>query len=127
MRSRNIKPGFFKNEILAECPPITRLLFSGLWCLADRRGRIENRPKKIKAELFPYDNCNIPKMIDQLCERNFIIKYSVNGDSYLQITNFERHQNCHCKEPESTIPAPDEYGAKLVLASDEHGSGPADS
>lgn len=26
-RARNIKPGFFKNELLAEMPPETRLLF----------------------------------------------------------------------------------------------------
>ena len=52
-RARNIKPGFFKNELLAEMPPETRLLFMGLWCLADREGRFEDRPKKIKMELFP--------------------------------------------------------------------------
>ena len=37
-RSRNIKPGFFKNEHLAECQPLARLLFIGLWTLADREG-----------------------------------------------------------------------------------------
>jgi len=43
MRSRNIKPGFFKNEIIAEMPTETRLLFIGLWLLADREGRLEDR------------------------------------------------------------------------------------
>ena len=33
-RARNIKPGFFDNEILGELPALTRLLFIGLWCLA---------------------------------------------------------------------------------------------
>jgi len=46
-RSRNIKPGFFRNEMLAECSPLARLLFAGLWCLADRFGRLEDRPKRI--------------------------------------------------------------------------------
>lgn len=54
-RARNIKPGFFKNELLAEMPPEIRLLFMGLWCIADREGRFEERPKKIKMELFPCD------------------------------------------------------------------------
>ena len=29
MRSRNLKPGFFKNELLAECDPLARILFEG--------------------------------------------------------------------------------------------------
>jgi len=36
MRARNIKPGFFSNEDLAECSPWSRLCFAGLWLLADR-------------------------------------------------------------------------------------------
>ena len=55
MRARNIKPGFFKNDTLAELEFAARLLFIGLWGLADRAGRLEDRPKKIKAEVFPYD------------------------------------------------------------------------
>ena len=34
-RTRSIKPSFFKNEYLAECEPMARLLFVGLWTLAD--------------------------------------------------------------------------------------------
>ncbi|MDI9733891.1 hypothetical protein QM259_16735 [Acinetobacter baumannii] len=47
-RSRNIKPSFFMNEDIIELPFEARLLFIGLWILADREGRLENRPKKIK-------------------------------------------------------------------------------
>ena len=45
-RSRNIKPSFFMNEDIIELPYEARLLFIGLWTLADREGRLENRPKK---------------------------------------------------------------------------------
>ena len=51
MRARNLKPGFFQNEYLADLPPLARILFCGLWCSADRNGRLEYRPKKIKAEI----------------------------------------------------------------------------
>ena len=51
-RARNIKPGFFDNETLGELPALTRLLFIGLWCLADREGRLQDRPKRIKKELL---------------------------------------------------------------------------
>ncbi len=53
-RARNIKPGLFKNEILGVAEPIYTLLFEGLWLLADREGRLEDRPLRIKAEIFPY-------------------------------------------------------------------------
>ena len=72
MRSRNIKPGFFKNEILAECDPLTRILFLGLWCYADRRGICEYRPKRIKAEILPYDDVDVEQMLEQLKAMGFI-------------------------------------------------------
>jgi len=52
-RARNIKPGFFKNDQLAECHPLARLLFAGLWCEADRAGRLKDRPKRLKVECLP--------------------------------------------------------------------------
>ena len=39
-RARNIKPGFFRNADLAELTFEARLLFIGLWTLADSEGRL---------------------------------------------------------------------------------------
>jgi len=36
---------------------LARLLYPGLWMLADREGRLEDRPLRIKAEILPYDTC----------------------------------------------------------------------
>lgn len=121
MRARNLKPGFFKNEELAELPPLARILFSGLWCLADREGRLEDRPKRIKAELLPYDNCNVEQLLDQLARspQRFIIRYKVDDCRYIAIPNFVEHQTPHIKEADSTIPAPDEHSTNTVLAQDE--------
>jgi hypothetical protein len=127
MRARNLKPGFFKNEELADISMSGRLLFAGMWCLADRRGRLDDRPKKIKAELFPYDSINIEPLLNSLHKKRFIIRYAINGEKYIQIRTFEKHQNPHCREPESTIPAPCEHSANTVPNSAENGTGPADS
>ena len=62
-RSRNIKPGFFTNDILAEVDPLGRLLFVGLWTIADREGRVEYRPKQIKIKVLPYDDAPIDGLI----------------------------------------------------------------
>lgn len=115
MRARNIKPGFFKNEILAECSPMARLLYVGLWLMADREGRLELRPKRIKAELFPYESCKIESLLEELRKGGFIIAYKISDIHYLTIPTFNQHQNCHIKEAESTIPAPCESDTCTVL------------
>jgi len=103
-RSRNIKPGFFINEDLVELPFATRLLFAGLWTVADREGRLDDRPKKIKMAVFPADDVDVNEGLDQLASNDLIIRYVVDGERYIQITNFTRHQNPHQNEKPSEIP-----------------------
>ncbi len=113
-RSRNIKPGFFMNDQLAEVEPLGRILFAGLWCIADREGRLEDRPKRIKAEVLPYDNCDVDDLLNQLAKHEFIIRYEVDGELYIQVANFTKHQNPHKNEATSTIPAPDYSNASTI-------------
>lgn len=124
-RARSIKPGFFLNESLASLHPLTRILFEGLWCHADREGRLEDRPRRIKAEVLPYDDHDVDEGLNDLQRCEFILRYRNCKSSYIQIVNFTRHQNPHVKEPASTIQAPDEPGASTVQAPDEHRSDPA--
>ena len=84
-RSRNIKPGFFTNEDLVELDFATRLLFAGLWTLADRDGRLEDRPKKIKMSLFPADSVDVDHMLDALRQTSLIKRYEVDGNRYIKI------------------------------------------
>lgn len=106
-RSRNIKPSFFKNEDLAELPYEYRLLFIGLWTLADREGRLEDRPKRIKMEIFPGDDVNVEKGLQALSSMGFITRYSVQASAYIEVPNFIKHQSPHHKEVPSTIPKPE--------------------
>ena len=115
-RSRNIKPGFFLNDELVELPFSTRLLFIGLWCLADREGRLENRPKKIKMQLFPADDLDLSKALLGLYEAGFLSLYSIDSIDYIQISKFNKHQNPHHKEAASTIPAPDSTRSRKASA-----------
>lgn len=126
-RARNIKPGFFKNEELAELSPLTRLLFAGLWTLADREGRLEDRPKRIRAEILPYDDGSVDEMLNELHRAGFILRYSSGDKRLIQIENFSKHQNPHCKEPDSTIPAPCKHGASTAQEQNQNRSCPADS
>lgn len=105
-RARNIKPGFYKNEDLAECSVWARLIFPGLWMLADREGRLEDRPKRIKGELLPFDSQDVEPLLRELASRGFIIRYEIEGARYIQISKFTDHQTPHYTEKASVIPAP---------------------
>jgi len=105
-RARNIKPGIFKNEVLGTHDPLLTLLFEGLWMLADREGRLEDRPLRIKAEVFPYrDGVDINAMLDWLADNGFIARYDVRGCKCIEVIEFLKHQKPHQNEPPSELPA----------------------
>lgn len=133
-RIRTIKPGFFKNEDIAALPAMTRLLFIGLWTQADRAGRFEDRPKRLKAEIFPYDSYDIEKGLNELQKAGFILRYKANVNisdrvlapeqpvtelALIQIINFSKHQQPNVKETNSALPAPCRHHASIMPALQE--------
>ena len=112
MRSRNIKPGFFINEDLAELSFQARLLFIGLWLCADREGLVEYRPKRLKIQIFPYDNVNIEKLLDELRTSSEIVYWCEvlpDGNEkeevpvVIEIPGFTKHQHPHRQEKASEL------------------------
>lgn len=120
-RTRNIKPGFFKSEQLADCDPLARILFAGLWTQADREGILEDRPRRIKSECLPYDECDIEELLSQLITSEFITRYEVNGCKYIYIPTFKAHQNPHRDEKSHGFPKPpNQHHASTVQTPCEH-------
>lgn len=115
-RARNIKPGFFINEDLVELPFSTRLLFIGLWTIADREGRLDDRPRKIKMAIFPADNVDVEQGLSELHGAGLILRYVVDNQAFIAIPGFEKHQNPHVNEQPSIIPAPELHDASTVDA-----------
>lgn len=126
-RARLLKPGFFANETLAELPFEDRLAFAGLWTTADREGRLEDRPRRLAVAIFPYDRVDMDATLGRLNDRGFILRYECQGERYIQIVNFRKHQSPHVREPKSAIPAPGAPYASPMLALDESESGPAEA
>ena len=119
-RARNIKPGFFRNADLLDLAFETRLLFIGLWTLADREGRLEDRPKQIKLEIFPCDNVDVEACLSSLAEIGAITRYAHDSKRCIQITNFTKHQNPHKAEQPSLLPDVDGNYAKAEQAPTKH-------
>lgn len=141
-RSRNIKPGFFTHDKMSENDPLGRLLFLGLTTIADFKGELEWRPKRIKIEILPYDDCSLDLLAINLERSGFLRFYSDGEKVYVHIVNFTKHQNPHKNEREagSSVPAFTEAMAQLVdlttlaiirdLSGSDHekdGTAPADS
>lgn len=109
MRARLIKPGYFDDADLAKLPFGARLLFAGLWCMADREGRLIDAPKKIAGDVFPHDTNidanQVDEWLDMLSVKQ-IVRYEVSGDNYIEIKNFKKHQSVNIKERPSIIKGP---------------------
>lgn len=104
-RARNIKPSFFKNELLGQADPLLGMLFISLWTLADKAGRLEDRPLRIKAETFPYrDGLDINVYLTELLALGFIDRYEVDGLKIIEVVNFVKHQTPHSTEKVSELP-----------------------
>ncbi|MDD4178863.1 MAG: hypothetical protein PHH14_02280 [Candidatus Margulisbacteria bacterium] len=111
-RIRYLKPDFFKDEDIKELPFEVRIFYEGLWCMADREGRLEERPERLKVEIMPYDEIDIEKALTLLAlpkkhgRQPFINRYVTDKQRFIQIINWHKHQKPHHTEKESTIPPP---------------------
>jgi hypothetical protein len=109
-RIRTIKPEFFQHESLydaereSELP--LRIAFAGLWTVADKAGRFEWRPRQLKLNVLPYDECDFTAVLSALEAHGFVQRYDVEGKSFGCIPSWDRHQHKNVREPDSTIPAP---------------------
>jgi hypothetical protein len=110
-RTRALKPQFFKDPELADLPLHARMLYAGLWCQADRAGRLKDDPKYLKIEIFPWDEVGVEELLKLLAvprkhKPGHIVRYEVAGEPYIFIPQFLKHQKPHHKEMPSEIPPP---------------------
>lgn len=105
-RIRSIKPEFPQSESMGRVSRDARLLFVELWTLCDDEGRTRGNSRMLASLLFPYDD-DAPELIDgwiaELEKEQCIVRYIVDGSTYIQITNWLNHQKID-KPSKSKIP-----------------------
>ena len=112
-RIRYLKPDFFNDSDIGKLSPLARLLFEGLWCHADRNGRLPDRPEELKLKILPYDDIDVDELLAELAapksagHGSFIERYTALGKGYIQVHNFKEHQRPHGQEKELYPPPPD--------------------
>jgi hypothetical protein len=126
-RIRTIKPEFFQHETLFEAEETSklplRLAYVGLWTQCDRDGRFEWRPRQLKLNVLPYDNCDFSAVLSTLESNGFIVRYDADGKSFGCIPSWTEHQYINSREPSSTIPAPTETNTEKIQISVESDTG----
>lgn len=126
MRIRTIKPEFYKHESLYDLEEETgmpiRLAFTGLWGSSDREGRFKWKPRRLKAEILPYDDLDFSRVLDAFATRGLVVKYTLNGEDFGYIPSFLKHQVINNRETASTLPSPDECEVLTREARVDHAS-----
>lgn len=94
-RIRTIKPEFPQSESIGKLSRDARLLFIQLWTIADDSGRTRASSRMLASLLYPYDD-DAPNLMKawlaELARETMIDLYSAEGNSYLQICNWQKHQ-----------------------------------
>jgi hypothetical protein len=102
-RIRTIKPEFFTSEDVVGLQPLARLLFIGLWCEADKEGRLAWKPKTFKMRYLPADECDVEALCQALVDRGVVRLY---GEGLAHIPTFTTHQHINPRETASALPDP---------------------
>ena len=113
-RIRSIHPGFFTDEAIVTVGMPIRLVLIGLWTEADDGGVFEWKPITLKMRLFPADNIDIGKMMDELVQAEVIKKAEVDGRHLGLIRNFCRYQRP--KSPKYRHVIPDDLRSYVGLS-----------
>lgn len=94
-RIRSIKPEFPQSESIGRLSRDARLLFLQLFTLVDDEGRSRGSSRMLASLLYPYDP-DAPMLIggwlDELETEGHVRRYTVEGQSYLEVVNFVIHQ-----------------------------------
>jgi hypothetical protein len=95
-RIRSIKPEIVGSEQLGRVSIPARLLFTWLIPCADDGGRFRAAPELLRGLIFPYDddvtNDDVATWLAQLTAASLVRVYEVAGQTYGELTGWERHQ-----------------------------------
>lgn len=120
-RKRMIDPNIWQSEDFSRLSTLAKLVFIGLFSLADDEGRGRCNPVYLKSTLFPYEegirSADIDKTLSEISSNMSVVFYSCDGSSYYSLYNWNTWQKID-RPSESKIPQYDKNGMELLF--DEH-------
>lgn len=115
-RIRSVKPEYWADQDLAEqVSRDARLLYIGLWNLADEHSRLRGDPRFIKGQIFPYDDdlqpLDIAKLLDELALAGKVVQYRTGTGTYIFLPKLASHQRLEPEKVATKLPGPDDSGS----------------
>lgn len=106
-RKRMIDPNIWQSEDFSKLSTLAKLVFIGLFSLADDEGRGRCNPVYLKSSLFPYEegirSADIDKTLSEISSNMSVIFYSCDGSNYYSLYNWNTWQKID-RPTESKIP-----------------------
>jgi hypothetical protein len=99
-----LKPDFWTDEKVVQLTDAAKLLFQGLWNLADREGRLEDKPVSIGFKVRPWDPTRVPELLAELAAIGLIVRYQAEGIDCILVPRLPIHQRMHPREMASKLP-----------------------
>lgn len=97
-RERTLSHGFFTNHLLASCEPVARLLFQGIWTVADFDGCFQWDPPALAMKLLPRDQFDPVAAMDKLEGDGFLKSYRASVGKFGYVVNWHKYQDPHPAE-----------------------------
>ena len=94
-RIRTIKPEFWVDEKVGRLSLRARLLFIAMWNFADDMGTVRGSAPYLRSQAFPYDEVSLGEVsaaLSEIIAQGLAGPFLDNGQSYLSIRHFQRHQ-----------------------------------
>lgn len=124
-RKRMIDPNIWQSEDFSKLSTLGKLVFIGLFSLADDEGRGRCNPVYLKSTLFPYEegirSADIDKTLSEISSNMSVIFYTYDGSSYYSLLSWNTFQKID-RPSESKIPEYDENTMGRLF--DEHSTKP---
>lgn len=113
-RKRMIDPNIWQSEDFSKLSTLGKIVFIGLFSLADDEGRGRCNPVYLKSTLFPYEenirSTDINKTLSEISSNMSVVFYIENGSSYYNLYNWHTWQKID-RPSQSKIP---EYNEKTM-------------
>lgn len=111
-----IDPSIWQSEDFGRLSNLSKIVFIGLFSLADDEGRGRANPMYLKSTLFPYNedmrSADIEKALSEISSNMSVIFYSCDGSNYYNLLSWYTFQRID-KPTDSKIPAFEENNKEI--------------
>lgn len=91
-RIRSIKPELLDDEVGAALSDTAWRLWIASWCLADDHGNLRAHARYLAASVWQDTSVDVQAAVDELVSSRRWEPYAVEGQRYVHIRNWEKHQ-----------------------------------